>query len=77
MNKMGITMDNEFDFSTAKKPHEVPALQQLQQAHRRSMQQSTSQLFDDDVVDWVSKQDNKTRQAVNTMIRQMMIVQTA
>lgn len=35
-------MDNEFDFSTAKKPHEVPALQQLQQAHRRSMQQSTS-----------------------------------
>ena len=70
-------MDKKFDFSTAKKLHEVAALQQLQQAHRRSMQQSASQLFDDDVVDWVSKQDNKTRQAVNTMIRQMMIVQTA
>lgn len=63
-------MDKEFDFSTAKRPSEVPALQQLRQAHKNSMAQNKA--FDEDVESWVAKQDSNTKKRVNEMIRQMM-----
>ncbi|MBS9779797.1 MAG: hypothetical protein KGV51_04140 [Moraxellaceae bacterium] len=31
--------------------------------------------FDDDVIDWVSKQDTKTKIAINNVIRQFMTLQ--
>lgn len=63
-------MDKEFDFSTAKRPSDVPALQQLRQAHQNSIAQNKA--FDDDVISWVAKQDSNTRQRINEILRQMM-----
>lgn len=63
-------MDKEFDFSTAKRPSDVPALQQLRQAHQNSIAQNKA--FDDDVINWVAKQDSNTRQRINEILRQMM-----
>ncbi|MBS9780313.1 MAG: hypothetical protein KGV51_06775 [Moraxellaceae bacterium] len=70
MNKEVIKMENEFDFSTAKRPHEVPAIQQLRQAQQR--EQLNTKALDDDVENWVIKQDNATKEYINNMIRTFM-----
>lgn len=46
------------------------------QASAQSAQMS-EKLLDDDVADWISKQDESTRQAVNSMLRQLMVVKPA
>lgn len=71
MNKRGIKMLKEFNFSTAKKASEVPALQRLKKAHQRSTQ-TEDRLLDDDVIDWLSNQDISTRKTVNARIREIM-----
>lgn len=46
------------------------------QANAQSVKMS-EKLLDDDVADWISKQDESTRQAVNSMLRQLMVVKPA
>ncbi len=73
MNKEDITMDKEFDFSNAKRPNDVPAIQQLRQAYERS-EQAHKQALDEDVLTWLVQQDKNTKERVNTVIRQFMAV---
>ncbi len=45
--------------------------ERLKQVH------TPTKAFDDDVIDWVSKQDTKTKIAINNVIRQFMTLQLA
>ncbi|MBS9780054.1 MAG: hypothetical protein KGV51_05440 [Moraxellaceae bacterium] len=60
----------DWDFSNAKPVSEVPALKRLQEARAKAHKQA----LDDDVLDWISKQDNNTRNRINEMIRQVMAI---
>lgn len=65
-------MDKEFDFSTAKRANQVPALQQLRQAYQHSEQ---AKVLDDDVLAWACIQDQNTKRHINEMIRNVMAIQ--
>lgn len=57
-------MKAEYDFSNAKKASDIPHLSRLQ----------AQQPLDDDVLQWLSAQDNSTKQHVSEMIRQIMAI---
>ena len=65
-------MNKEFDFSMAKKPHEVSGLQQLQQAHQKSIQHTASGLLYDYILNWLSQQNAGVQKRVNIILRQVM-----
>ncbi len=58
----------DWDFSNAKPVSEVPPLKRLQEARAKANMQA----LDDDVLAWISQQDNNTKSRINEMIRQVM-----
>lgn len=58
-------MQEEYDFSQAKKATEIPHLNRLRQ----------QSLLDEDVQNWLVKQDQTTKGYISEMIRQIMALQ--
>lgn len=64
-----MKMDKEFNFSTAKKVSEIPALQQLRKAYAES-QDDLSSFFDDDVKKVIRQHSTpQDRVRLNAVIR--------
>ncbi len=49
----------------------------LEFKERLKQNHAPTQAFDDDVIDWVSKQDTNTKIAINNVVRQFMTLQLA
>lgn len=61
---MNNEIQQEYDFSNAKKATQIPHLNRLRE----------QKLLDDDVTNWLANQDTATKSHINQMIRQVMAI---
>ena len=61
---MNNEMQQEYDFSNAKRATQIPHLNRLRE----------QKLLDEDVQIWLAKQDTATKSHINQMIRQVMAI---
>lgn len=62
----------DWDFSNAKPANNHPLVQKLQERHAKAMAQQIA--FDDDILEWISTQDDETRNHINEVVRHFMAV---
>lgn len=65
---MNNEMQQEYDFSNAKRATQIPHLNRLREQQKH--------LLDDDVETWLAKQDTATKSHISQMIRQVMAITT-